>query len=211
MVIQRTYRTHQQPYYVGQLAKPFAPHAFDVGPLNIPTGGVDVKPGWPVRYDRTNDAYQLPTTAAEELETIGIVSFDSAVTAKSVTRPAGANSPSAIEFKDGNAIKVLRFGHVAVQVNSAVEYGQRLYFDTTNRVWEVVAPTFAGISGLPAANGLTGSVDGSQVTDNLTTLFTALETALNVFARMPFVVASPGAHSANDIVEVAVGYGAGVS
>ena len=151
MVIQSSYARHQTAGFYGDISRPVPQCIFDLGITSVP-----VKPGDGVLYDSTADKWKLPTTDAEQLEVSGIVCFDSAVK---------ANSDGVIEFAADALIKVGVMGHFFAKAGEALEYGDLVVYDQTDKDWVKYTRTIAAYSGTVDADGVT-----TYVSDAIDTL-----------------------------------------
>ena len=142
MAIQRVFRRHQQPGWVGGLARPDAPYAYDTGQLHVPTSGRKARPGDGVIWDTTQNQYKVPTTDAEEFLVVGIVAYDAGTVQSTLTTaPTTENSDQYIEYDDDAIIKVAVLGTFYVIAGGAVEYGDILRHQMNDYKWDVDIPT----------------------------------------------------------------------
>ena len=128
--IQQQYRRHQQAGQPGWLARPNAPHAYDMG-----EAGEALNPGDGVRYVAATNDWRKPTSTAERLEVQGIVSYDIAAPSGAITQATGQNASAQVEIADGSPIKVGVIGSFWAIAGGAIEYGDIVLFDQSNSNW----------------------------------------------------------------------------
>lgn len=132
MTIQSQFDIYQGRYLVGQVARPAMPAKIYQG-----VAGATMRPGYGVKFNYTDQQWELPSDAADRANVEGIVVIDQRVlpaTGSSV--PTGSNSPDYIEYADGDTIYVCRFiGTIAVLLGEAVEYNDLIEFDQTGNDW----------------------------------------------------------------------------
>ena len=142
MTIQRVFRRHQQPGWVGGLARPNEPHAYDTGRLNVPASGRKARPGDGVYWNATANRFQVPTTDAQELLVLGIVAYDPGTVQSTLgTAPTTENSDQFIEYVDDDVIKVAVLGTFYLIAGGAVEYGNILRHQNDDYKWDNDTPT----------------------------------------------------------------------
>ena len=140
MTIQIGFRYHEQEGWPGLVSRPKEPHFFHQGQIYVPAGGRAPQPGDPVYYDTTQNAYALPTTAAQVLQIIGVIGYDLGTLQSALaTIPANQESPVAVQYKNGDTIKVLLQGSIYGLAGAAMKYGNVLSWNTTNYDYEVAA------------------------------------------------------------------------
>ena len=145
MAIQRVFRRHQQPGWVGGLARPDAPYAYDIGQIHVPTSGRKGRPGDGVIWDATENQYKVPTTAAEELLVIGIVAYDAGTVQSTLgTVPTTENSDQFIEYEDNAIIKVGVMGTFWIIAGGACEYGDLMRHQNGDEKWNADTPSAYG-------------------------------------------------------------------
>ena len=138
--IQTEYTRYQQPGWVGGLARPNEPFIYDTGPLYVATSGTLPRPGEPVRWNATQDAFQLVSTSTRA-NMVGIVSYEPATVQGALTTvPAGANSPAFVEYADGAFVKIGVLGTFWVIAENAMQYGDPVRYNATERKWESYTP-----------------------------------------------------------------------
>ena len=145
--IQAGYRTHQQPGWVGDLAKPTAPWEFIMGEIHA-TGTDTVAAGTAVAYDDTENAFvAVADSDAGGLTTIGIVSFDSGSVASTKSAPGTAeNSDAFVAYGDGDYAKIGIMGTFWAVAGGALEFGDAVRYDSSEVGWVAqAAPVAADI------------------------------------------------------------------
>ena len=212
--IQRNFRRYQQKGWPGMLARPKEPHAFHPGIIYVPTGATRMpRPGDALYWDRTQNRYAIPTTAAELAEACAILSYDTGTVQQSLDAPpTGANSEHFIQYKNGDRIKAGVFGTFFVESGEACEYDDLMAWDIADYKWDVADQAAAAAIADIAA--LTGAVDLDKVNELTTAvnglkddLLTNVNTALTNLRRKPFVCVERAPAAASQIIEVQIGYG----
>ena len=146
--IQTVYNRYQQKGFVGALVRPNAPYEYDNG-----LAGVTVSPGQGVWYDASNNDFRLPTSAAERLLVVGIVSYDpGTVQSNLASVPSGSNSDTDIEFAADANIKIGVRGSFFVVAGEALEYGDQLVYNQTTERWVAAPALTADATSLPKAS-----------------------------------------------------------
>ena len=198
MSVQSNYTRYAQEGYVGDLARPSEPYAFDAGLAQVPTGGRKPRPGDAVYYDVTNNGFAVPTDAVTSRLVSGIVSYDPGTVASRRILPedSNANSDSFVEFDDGAALKVGVFGTFWVIAGGPVEYGQRVAWQTDDQKWDAQAD--------PAAiAALTGTFNLALVN----TLVAAINERTVLREIVPIICVSPKTTAVGELIQVRIGYG----
>ena len=128
MAIQLSYEINPEIGFVGDLARPNEPHSLDSGVLVVPAAATRMpRPGDALYYDTANDGFAIPTTAARRcMATVGILHY---------RRDAVVESGATVAFGDGAEIEVAVFGTFWVSASAAMEYGQRIHWDTATFDW----------------------------------------------------------------------------
>ena len=116
MSVQASFTRYAPRGHVGDLARPEEPHAFDIGPCYVASGGRNPRPGDCVLWNETQNAFQVPTSDNERYQTVGVVSFDPGTIP---TTPASGDPY--LEWEDGEIIKVLSFGTIWLTAGQAIE------------------------------------------------------------------------------------------
>ena len=112
--LQRTFQRYPRTGIVGSLARPGEPFVTDVGRLHVPSASTrNPRPGDMVYYDTSENAFAAPTSAAQILQTCGIITFRDHVSQAQSTD---------VEYEDDEQVQVLRMGAVYVTAGAAVEY-----------------------------------------------------------------------------------------
>ena len=131
MTVQTTYDINPGPGFAGGLAEPSAPHFIDSGVLHVPAGVTRFPTaGDAVYWDTTENAFAVPTSAAQSILATGILTYRQ----DTVQTQAGAT-----EFVDGAEIEVGIFGSFWVIAGGAVEWGNQLQWDRTDYKWDALA------------------------------------------------------------------------
>ena len=196
MSIQTSYSINPGRGFPGDIARPSEPHAIDSGAIHVPVGAArKPRPGDPVYYDRANDGFAIPTTAALLQTVLGVLTY------RHDTVQSGSERDT-IEFSDGDEVEVVRFGTVWVVAGSALEYGQRIDWDTGDYMWDAQADpaslaiaNLAGTFNLALVNGLKNSV------------VAAITAGLRSLNSVPIVCVSRSAVAVNGVAEASIGYG----
>ena len=133
--VQTTYATYPERGYAGLPARPTEPHTLDAGLLHVPTGATrNPRPGDAVYYDAGENAFAIPTSAAESLLVCGILSY---------RQDTVANDDDIVEFKNDDEVQVGVFGTFWVVAGSAMEYGQAIGWNRTDFEWDPLSTTAA--------------------------------------------------------------------
>lgn len=222
-VVQRVFERDQALGYPGDVARENAPTAFDTGQIYVASNAIDPRPGEPVIYDATRNQYRLPASASENDDVLGIISFDSGTVASNLDSfPAGANSPSLIEYADDATVKVGVLGTFWALAGEALEYGDIVEWDwnasntSSYRKWTVADGPTAGAAALEIDSSTLPSDYTSNATANaavkatvdaaLTTLHSRLQNLVAGFRRVPIICVSPSPVAADGIAELRVGW-----
>lgn len=143
MVIQSDLQTiHQGRGYVGTIARANPPALLEAVKVGVPTGGDNLQPGWGV-FKHSSDDYREPTSDAEELAVVGVISYDYGTpTTQYASTPSGSNSDKGIEFKDDDLIRLCTEGFVYLRAGEALKKFDRLRFDRADNNWQkITTPT----------------------------------------------------------------------
>ena len=137
MAFQNTTATYQQDYFVGQVIH----NVYSInGNLHIPGGGTTPKSGDPVVWDETQNAYRLPTSAAESAAVVGLI----------------ATRKSQGALANGDEIDILVMGTMAVRVGEAVNFNDRIQWQTDDQKWDQIGePTSVAAVNRAAIRSLT--------------------------------------------------------
>ena len=181
--VQTNYQINPNVGFAGDIAQPNFPHAFDSGVAQVPSNGRKPRPGDALYYDRANSGWAVPSSAAQVQLISGICTYrkDVVQTTAQVT-----------EFDDGDEIEVGVFGSFWVIADAALEYGDRLTFDTTNFKWERNTTSTTGL----------GSTATSASTNK-----TAIDNIIAAIGRVPITCASRRSVAANGVAIARIGYG----
>ena len=129
--IQRSYSINPADGFPGVLAEPSAPHHLESGLMYVPASATrNPRPGDAVYYDTTENAFAIPTTAAQSLLVCGILSYRA---------DKVANASSIVEYLDGEECEVGDLGTFWVTAGAAMEYGQIIAWDRADFKWDPAA------------------------------------------------------------------------
>ena len=143
-IVQSSYSINPEAGFPGGIARPTEPWSMDGGVIHVPSGAArKPRPGDAVYYDQAENAFALPTDAAQSLLTVGILSYraDTVQTAADL-----------VEYKDGDAVQVGVLGTYWVTADEEVEYDDLLVWDRASPYrWNVATKPadFAGLYRLP--------------------------------------------------------------
>ena len=156
-IVQTSYPIYPDIGFPGMVAQATAPHAMDKGRLHVPSSATrNPRPGDAIYWDTTEKQYAVPTSAAQSLLTLGILSY---------RQDHIANASQAIEYEDNDEIQVGVFGTFWVTAGSATEYRQLLAWDRADYLWDsltkpaafanlVETPIWCASQEAVAANGI---------------------------------------------------------
>ena len=169
MAIQTEYSRHQKAGFHGDVSRPVPPVVYDTGQVSVA-----VKPGWAVLYDASADKWRIPTTDAERLDVVGIVSFDSGVR---------ANSNGVIEFEADDVIKIGVTGHFWAKAGEALEYGDLVVFDHgADKDWIKYTRTIEDID-VTAPDDYSGTVNAAGVSTYVQGAINGIEGDVSDYVR----------------------------
>ena len=138
MAYQQNYARYQSALWPGMRARPGEPWIVDQLPFYNASASAYVQPGDPVLYDRTNNAFVLPTSVAQVRQCVGVVVAPRAtLPTTGLAVDDDGNSDAGIRYTTGNTITVCVLGTVAVQAGAAAEYGDIMEYQTGDRKWDV--------------------------------------------------------------------------
>lgn len=138
LLIQKEYNIHQKNAYRGQISQPAKAYT-KRGIAGVATsGGVKLKPGYPVFYNRTTNRYQVPTESQHILDIVGVCTYT--VGDKRMDRED-------VEYEDGAVIQFLREGTMWVDAGEAL-------FPFQSVTWDPVGLNFIQLT-KPALEALT--------------------------------------------------------
>ena len=144
-ILQTNFAVYPARGFPGMIAQPGAPMVTDVGPLHVPTPGTsrNPRPGDALYYDTTEDAFAIPTTAAQSLIVCGILGFRQ--------DHIGVAGSAVVEYEDEDQVQVIRVGSVWVTAGSAIEYNGLIAWDRADYKWDALtAPAaFANLVDFP--------------------------------------------------------------
>ena len=130
--IQRAYNIYQQEGFVGDLARPEEYRLFEFDKQTA----VEVKPGMGVYWDRSGSKWRLPTNPSNQLDVIGMVSYDNAEVAGSLTSvPAGSNSGQDFKIAANKIVKIGTAGAFYAIAGEALKPGDLVMYDWNDEDW----------------------------------------------------------------------------
>jgi hypothetical protein len=144
--IQNIYAYGQQKGLPGQIARPTAPWDQDLQVVNE-----EVSPGMGVFYSAADDAFVLPTSAAERLLVTHIVSFDPTSSNEANSLLTGNNN-SEVVFAAGSIAPLACFGSFFVTAGATLENEDPVVYNETTETWikyEPSSPTANDIRKVP--------------------------------------------------------------
>ena len=182
MVVQGTYEINPDRGFPGDLARPTEPHALDSGVIHVPAAAPrKPRPGDAVYYNTTEDAYAIPTTAANLAVVVGILSYR-----KDVVQSGAARDT--VEYSDGAEVEVGVHGTFWVTAGSAIEYGGRIIWDIADYKWDALT--------IPAVAGA-----------NVAAVVTSINATLTAYGRTPIACVSRQAVAADGLAQARIGFG----
>ena len=116
MPFQTAYTRYSPRGYIGDLARPEEPHAFDIGPCYVASSGRSPRPGDSIYWNTTQNAFEVPNSEATREMVIGVVSYDPGTVPKT-----DSSGDPYVEYDNGDIIKVLVMGTVWLEAGSAIE------------------------------------------------------------------------------------------
>ena len=176
MAIQSTYSIRPEAGRPGVIARECQATIPDKGLSKVATGAAKPQPGWAVYWNDTLKGWTVPQNAVESQLALAVV-------ASPGNRVAEASNNTTIEFDNNEDIEVISYGHVWVETNSAVEYGDLMEFDATSKKFQKT----------------TLAAPGNTVSDH--------STWLGNLPRVFMVCVSPEPAAANDVVQLRIGGG----
>ena len=120
MAAQTTYNRHHDAFRVGMVSKPLPETEFISGAVAVATGAEAPRPGDAVWYDPADDKFKLPTDLLKAVEAIGIIATPS---------HAVGGSDGTFAHKDGDIIRVMICGTMAVRAGGATQFGNAVFFN----------------------------------------------------------------------------------
>ena len=182
--VQQNYNINPTTGFIGDLAEPSAPHLSDSGVIHVPTSGRKPRPGDAVYWNRTENAFSIPTDAATLRLVCGLLTY---------RKDQVASSTSVVEYSDGDEIEVAKLGAYWVKAGSAMEYEDRIAWDVADYQWD--------------PDPITDFVaDGSDLTTTQA-LANNIKAILNEVGRYPIVCVSRLPVAASGIAKARIGYG----
>lgn len=193
MVIQKKYEINPDVGYVGDLARPDEPHALESGLLYVPSDATRTpRPGDALYYNETQNRFAIPTSAAEQALVVGLLHYRRDTVVESGSQP---------EFANGAEIEVAVFGTFWVKAGAAMEYGQRIQWQTDDYLWDPMAAVAAEVA------DVSGSVDLAALNALKNAIVTGVNAALVEFGRVPITCVNRLPVAANGIAQARIGYG----
>ena len=102
--VQRSYELYPDYGYPGQIAQGYGLFHVEEGPIHVPAAATrKPRPGDAVYYDKTENGFAIPTSAAQSARVLGILTYRSDTV---------ANEESILEYDDEDAVQVCVFGTV---------------------------------------------------------------------------------------------------
>lgn len=142
MTIQTSFAKHLQKGLPGMLARPNAPHDYDMG-----VAGVEVKPGMGVYYSAGTNKWILPTSDATRKLVTHIVSYDPTSFNTDIAAPA-TNNITEVVFAADAIIKLAAFGSFFALAGATLENDDAVIYNESTEKWIKYAPS------TPTANDL---------------------------------------------------------
>ena len=137
MAVQTTTNTYPGVGLPGEIARPNEPIRIERLPVHVPSSGRKPRPGDAVYWDATANGVAVPTSAATELDTIGIVHFEqNRVQNKLTAVPSGADTDTFIGYEDDEIAPIVVMGTVYVRAGGAVEFGDLLRMQNVDKKWD---------------------------------------------------------------------------
>lgn len=128
--VQQNFNVYPAKGFPGMVAQPAGMCMTDSAQLHVPTAATrNPRPGDALYYDRTENQFAIPTTAAQSLLVCGILGY---------RQDHVASTTHVVEYEDNDAIQVIRVGSVWVTAGSAVEYDDLIAWDTADYKWDVL-------------------------------------------------------------------------
>ena len=202
--IQTIYRRYQQEGWPGQFSKPSTPTECVLGPLHVPAGGSNPRPGYGVLYDAAEDAFRLPANAAERTLVMGMIIFESGTVGSVASSRIGANSDVFVEYEDGDYVKIAILGTAYAIAGEGLEFGDAVVFDESEGKWNILAsvatPIVTEITDVSPDPDV-AHVDGGVIAAGDLVQVDTVQSVASL-SRNPAIVVSPKAISADGLVEI---------
>ena len=169
MAVQTTTNTYPGVGLPGEIARPNEPIRIERKPIYVVSGGRKPRPGDGVFWNGTQDAFQYPTTAAQELLVTGIVHFEqNAVQGHLASVPSGADTDTFIEYDDGEIAPIITMGTVYMRAGAACEFGDLLRIQRADFKWDPDNPTsYAELFKRPVECVSASGADGDLIEANI--------------------------------------------
>ena len=133
--IQTSFARHLQKGLPGQIARPNAPHDYDLG-----IAGVEVKPGQGVYYDAGTNKWILPTSDATRKLVTHMVTYDPTSFNTDIAAPT-TNNITEVVFAADALIKLASFGSFFAQAGETLENDDAVIYNQTTGKWIKYAPS----------------------------------------------------------------------
>lgn len=177
---QTSWDVHQKEAWEGQLGNQPAPIIIP-GVLNVPSGTVKPRPGYPVFYNTDNDAWEYPTTADNILRISAAILYE---------KSDIVDDDNIVEYDDGAVLELLIRGTVWGRARAALKPTQRLTWthhatDVSMRGWTLATDPSVG-SGLADEDAVAA----------------ATTAALKALGATRLSSISPRAAEANGLIEI---------
>lgn len=140
--IQTSYATRQQKGLPGQLARPNAPHDFDLGQINE-----EMEPGMGCYYSASVDKFILPVSAATRLLVTHMVSYYPTSFNTDIAAPT-TNNISEVVYDADSIVPLAALGNFFGTAGEAIENEDSVIYNETTEKWIKYAPSS------PTANDL---------------------------------------------------------
>ena len=175
--VQTSFGKYQQNFYAGMPSRGNSMiDEFVTGVLDLGSGTRAVRPGEPVMWNSTSKKFNPITSAATQLDLMGVVTYD---------YNHDTNSSGMIEFGDESTITVMLHGTIVLKVGEAVNFYDRLQYDHSDHDW---------------------TVENSPVLAAGTTVNLAAVNAIaKAFKRVPIYCVTKEGGAANGLVEARIG------
>ena len=158
MSVQQSYSINPPVGFPGQIAEPNSPTRVERGTLQVPASATraNPRPGDHLYYNNTQNAWQVPTSAATQLQVGGILGYR----ADDV-----AASNDFVQYSDGDEVEVITMGVVWVVAGGASERGDIVVMQTDDWQYDAVTRVTAvtDIQEMPTVNYQRGAVASGDI------------------------------------------------
>ena len=140
---------------VGNIAEPNAPTLIDSGVIHVPTSARKPRPGDPLLYDNTENAWKIPTSDAEFRAVTAILTY----------RQDRVATERMVEFADGAEIEFCLVGSIWLLAGEAIERSSLITWDRATFRWDALArPTAVNqMLSSPIYNGNRGTASNGSI------------------------------------------------